>query len=281
MKYFLIIVILLAALALGVFYLYPDLIKNIQNPNENANSSDKDVGYPPDATSAVSAVKGEISKIEKIHNNDVKITGISAKDWPDSCLGLAATNEFCAEVITPGYEIKARAKDTDYLYRTDKEGKEARGSKMFKSAKLKISFLYPTGYFATERDLSTGQRYRYEVVLMEDTKENRNLVEGKAPGREAPPTINIGIYQNNLDGMTAENWIRGMGFSNFKLSDGVLKEKIVGGEKGLAYHATGLYENENVVLAKPDFIYMFTVFYFSPSDEIRFNYENILETVVF
>ncbi|MDZ4226851.1 MAG: hypothetical protein U1D26_00035, partial [Patescibacteria group bacterium] len=96
-----------------------------------------------------------------------------------------------------------------------------------------------------------------------------------------PPTITITIFQNNLDNYTTRGFVEGTNFSNFKLSDGNTTELSVGGEAGLKYSATGLYENDNVVVALPSYVYMFTAFYNSPTDRIRADFEDVLRSVEF
>ena len=152
----------------------------------------------------------------------------------------------------------------------------------YRSEKLGVAFLVPSGYFVNVVEAGNGERSHSAIVLMEDTKENRDLVTGKAgPGREAPPTITIGVFQNNLDSYTAKTFVEGTGDSNFKLSDGVLTDVVVGGESGLRYRATGLYENENVVVARPAFVYMFSVSYLERNDGMLDRFEQVLKTVEF
>jgi len=149
------------------------------------------------------------------------------------------------------------------------------------SEALGLSFTVPTGYFVYEVGNESGERSQYAIVLLEDTAENRSLVAGELPGREAPPTITINILQNNLDEYSTEGFVKDTNFSNFKLSNGETTEVLVGGERALAYDATGLYENKNVVIARPAFVYMFTAFYSSPSDSILTDFEKVLSSVAF
>ncbi len=154
-------------------------------------------------------------------------------------------------------------------------------AKTYTSEKLGVSFEYPAGYLINEVDASTGQRNRYSIVLIEDTPSNRDFIAGKMLNTDAPPTITISIYQNNLDHYTLEGFVKSTSFSNFKLSDDKLNETMVAGEPALHYRATGLWENENVVVARPDFVYMFTVFFANPSDKITSDFETILQSVLF
>jgi hypothetical protein len=147
--------------------------------------------------------------------------------------------------------------------------------------KFGVRFIEPENYFLIEKATPSGERLHTTVILAEDTTENRALFAGERPGTEGPPTVTIGIFQNDLDKYTTEGFIEGTNFSNFKLSDGKLTETTLGGESAFRYHATGLYENENVVIARANFVYMFTVSYNSPTDPIVSDFERLLESVQF
>jgi hypothetical protein len=174
-------------------------------------------------------------------------------------------------VILLGYFLLNNKVETDNLSEMES----------YLSEKLGLEFEYPKTYFIQEIEESTEERFRTTLVLAEDTEENRRVFAGEEPGREGPPTITIGIFQNNLDNYQTENWIKNTSFSNHGLSDGRLDEVFIGGERAIGYSATGLYENKNVVIARDNFIYMFTVFYLSPEDQIIKDFEDLLKTVKF
>ena len=154
-------------------------------------------------------------------------------------------------------------------------------SKLYTSDVYGVSFSYPAKYFVIEADAVDGERAQYSIVLMEDTPENRALISDPQSATEGPPTITIMLFQNNLDNYTTKRFIQDTNFSNFKLSDGVLATTTVDGEEGMRYSATGLYENTNVVIARPDLVYMFTAFYNAPNDAILADFEDILASVSF
>jgi len=118
-------------------------------------------------------------------------------------------------------------------------------------------------------------------VLAEDTPAIRELFSNPNSATEGPPTITITIFQNNLDRYTLQSFVEGTNFSNFKLSDGNKTEVTVGGETAWRYRATGLYENENVVVVRPDYVYMITAFFNSPEDAILTDFDEILKTITF
>lgn len=153
--------------------------------------------------------------------------------------------------------------------------------KTYTSRAYGISFSYPAKYFTYELDSGTGERIEHMIILIEDTPENRSLIAGERPGTEGPPVLMVGVYQNNLDMYTTESFVRNTNFSNFKLSDGVLVDTLVGGEAGLQYHSSGLYEHENVVVAQPGFVYMFSASFNSSNDQILADFREVLDSVIF
>jgi hypothetical protein len=79
-------------------------------------------GFPP----AVSAARQDLAQQLNLQAGNLIPTSIIPKDWPDSCLGAAGPDEMCAEVITPGFEIKFVVGVAEYVYHTDLEGKNLR-----------------------------------------------------------------------------------------------------------------------------------------------------------
>ncbi len=151
----------------------------------------------------------------------------------------------------------------------------------FEDKALGLSFEYPQTYFVALRQSSGGERGQYAIVLAEDKPEIREMFSNPKPGTEGPPTITVTIFQNNLDNYTLQNFVEGTDFSNFKMSDGRKTEITVGGETAWRYRATGLYENDNVVVVRPEYVYMFTAFFNSPYDQILKDSDVILKTVKF
>jgi hypothetical protein len=61
--------------------------------------------------------------------DQVTVVGAQAAEWPDSCLGLPAADEACAEAITPGYRVVLEAQGQAYEYRTNQDGSTVRLAK--------------------------------------------------------------------------------------------------------------------------------------------------------
>lgn len=50
---------------------------------------------------------------------DLSIVKSAAADWPDACLGLSGPDEFCAQMIVPGWSISVTDGQQTWQYRTD------------------------------------------------------------------------------------------------------------------------------------------------------------------
>lgn len=151
----------------------------------------------------------------------------------------------------------------------------------FRSDAFGISFDYPKNYFVALERSFDGEREQHAIVLAGDTPANRELFSNPKTATDGPPTITLSIFQNNLDYYTLQSFVEGTNFSNFKLSDGRKTEILIGGEKAWRYRATGLYENDNVVVVRPEYVYMITVFFNGPDDQIIKDFDELLRSVTF
>lgn len=136
-----------------------------------------------------------------------------------------------------------------------------------------LHFWYPPTLNLATRDFGNGERGHMQVVLTEKTAVYPQDGEG-------PPAISIDIFQN-MEGNTTGQWVQGMSYSNFKLSDGDLSPVEIGDETGLTYSWSGLYEGRSVVVARKDYVFMLSVTYLTPNDTLIQNFEDILKTVEF
>ncbi len=75
---------------------------------------------------AVAKVRAIVSERTNTPIGEVIIQTAIEKEWPDGCLGLGSPVENCIQMITPGYQIIAEAKGTNYIYRTDLDGTRIR-----------------------------------------------------------------------------------------------------------------------------------------------------------
>ncbi len=77
---------------------------------------------PPAAQPAAEAVKEDVAQKENVNKNEVAIVSVTSKEWPNSCLGINKPELVCLQIITPGYEIVARAHGNTYTYHTNASG---------------------------------------------------------------------------------------------------------------------------------------------------------------
>src|SRR5689334_3709069 len=68
------------------------------------------------------SVQNQISQTLGVAVENIKITQVEQKDWPNACLGLPQGNEACAEVATPGWLLTFNINGQEYKYRVDKTG---------------------------------------------------------------------------------------------------------------------------------------------------------------
>jgi hypothetical protein len=141
--------------------------------------------------------------------------------------------------------------------------------------KFGFTFDYPDTYTVEERNLDTGNRYHTSIVL---------ISKGFVPpdGGEGPTTINLDIYQNNLDNLSIERWIKETSASNYKLSsDGKLTSLTVDGEDALTYNWDGLYSGQTIVFEHDNNIYALSVTHMTPTDQILSDFEIVYDSFRF
>ncbi len=148
----------------------------------------------------------------------------------------------------------------------------------YSSSTFDVRFVYPDYYVLAEKKTGSAERNQYEVTLTADLESARESVSPT----EGPVSIVVSVYQNDLDNLTAEQFIETTSFSNFKQSpDGVITPVQVAGKQAYWYLWDGLYHGESVVVAEGDWIYMFSVTYNSSKDQIWKDYRELLKTVRF
>lgn len=75
-------------------------------------------GYPAGVLRAMDDLAGRL----KVPFDQIGVSKITTVDWPDSCLGLPAAGEMCAQMITPGFDVSLVVGTAQYHYHTDEGG---------------------------------------------------------------------------------------------------------------------------------------------------------------
>ena len=81
-----------------------------------------DEPYPPAVLVAIGAAAEATGALPQ----EVQVISYESRDWPDSCLGLAAAGEICAEAIVPGWIVRLNVGGTQVVFRLDDVGAELR-----------------------------------------------------------------------------------------------------------------------------------------------------------
>jgi len=137
-----------------------------------------------------------------------------------------------------------------------------------------FSFDYPDTYQVDERVIDNVNRIHKVIIL---------LPKGFIPpeGGEGPTTINLDIYQNNLDKLSIERWVKETSNSNYKLGDGKLTSTSVDGLDALTYNWDGLYRGQTIVFAYKDNIYAMSVTYMTSDDQILKDFDLVYNSFNF
>lgn len=72
------------------------------------------------------AVLQDLSRKVRIPVEKLKITSYTHKTWSDGCLGLPRRDEFCTQVLVPGWRITLSNNRQTWIYRSDRTGRVLR-----------------------------------------------------------------------------------------------------------------------------------------------------------
>ncbi|MEK7099799.1 MAG: hypothetical protein AAB883_01505 [Patescibacteria group bacterium] len=151
---------------------------------------------------------------------------------------------------------------------------------IYTSRPFGISFIYPKGYYLKERtDVGTPERPQLSVLLVEDTPENRDLVNGVSKDvREGPTAITVDAYPNP-EALSARDWMSKD--TNWTIRTSEVTDVTVGTTTGASYRWSGLYEGKSTVVTHGTHAYVFSVTWMTASDAILKDYDTLLTSVAF
>ncbi|HAT12991.1 MAG TPA: hypothetical protein DCS91_04870, partial [Microcoleaceae bacterium UBA11344] len=69
------------------------------------------------------ALFDELSRLTGIPPARLKVTASSRQSWPNTCLGLASSDELCGQMIVEGWRVVVSDGRHTWVYRTDARGK--------------------------------------------------------------------------------------------------------------------------------------------------------------
>jgi len=142
-----------------------------------------------------------------------------------------------------------------------------------------ISFSYPGKYFiANEKSTETEEMIYRITLLQKNPNQYDTLSETKLD--EEQNIIHITIFDNLTKNDTANTF-----FEKYYTSSNLsLKEKVdisIAGKEGIQYNTEGDYKSKNILIAQPEFIYLFTVYYNDTMSEIVSDFDNLVSSISF
>jgi hypothetical protein len=97
----------------------PETIAPVEAPVEAADEDSPPAELVEDLKSVVSSKTG-------LPSYEVIFVSSEAVEWPDACLGVSTPEEACAQMITPGYRITLTTLTQEFVFHTDRSGREFR-----------------------------------------------------------------------------------------------------------------------------------------------------------
>ena len=95
------------------------LESNLTNTKLLANQ----ISAPPNL---IKLVRQDLAQRTKIPLQEIAVKKSKPMTWPDGCLGLAKTDEFCTQMLIQGWQIILGHDKKNWVYRTDSQGKAIR-----------------------------------------------------------------------------------------------------------------------------------------------------------
>lgn len=74
------------------------------------------------------AIQNDLQQRTRISRNNFTITSFTPRTWSDACLGLASSNQMCAQVMIPGWRVVVSSNNPQntWVYRTNRDGTSLR-----------------------------------------------------------------------------------------------------------------------------------------------------------
>ncbi|MGK7923591.1 MAG: hypothetical protein AB4080_26695 [Trichodesmium sp.] len=101
-------------------YNLDDLQKLSKTTTQNGEKLAEQMEEIPD--NIVDAVRQDLGGKISISPEDIKVVKVSQETWPNTCLGLAKTDELCGQRLVEGWRIFLSNGNDIWIYRTDNRG---------------------------------------------------------------------------------------------------------------------------------------------------------------
>lgn len=122
MKYLFSGIVVLVILGVGVLLLNNSISKQKEQSRSSVDNAPPGSIHNLPVPEAVAAVRAHVAREMNAEESTVIVITAYKKEWGNSCLGLSAKDEMCAEIITPGYEVTVQVQNKQFVYRTNADG---------------------------------------------------------------------------------------------------------------------------------------------------------------
>lgn len=152
---------------------------------------------------------------------------------------------------------------------------DTRPLKTYYDPRYGIAFNFPDTYTVQEHDSITVPKHHTIVIG------DKAALANPPQNSESPPTMAIDIYDNPTK-ETPQKWITTNAASNYKQSENAaLATTTVAGIPAYAYAWDGLYRSASIVFPDNGKIYMLSVGYNSPDDQLYKDFAGIVAAIQF
>jgi len=148
----------------------------------------------------------------------------------------------------------------------------------YQNEEYNLSFEYPSNLYLYEGlNQGTETRPQLALFLVEDTQENRDVLEGRATeAREGPIGISVDVYQNPEE-LSASEWVQND--TNWTVATSEAEPVTVAGKEGVSFTWSGLYEGRTVVVTEGDKAYVMSTTWMTPEDHTLSDFELVLNSL--
>jgi len=152
--------------------------------------------------------------------------------------------------------------------------KNVEASKTFTDTRLGISFTYPAEY-AAQPSIAAGIDGALEAITLIRESDLASIPEGG----EGPTTMSFTFYQNNIQKLTADQWVTKTAYSNYKLASGKVSPLVIDGREAFTYAWDGLYRGLSGAINHGDWILVASVTTLTPEDAIAGDFQDVIKSV--
>lgn len=118
---------------------------------------------------------------------------------------------------------------------------------IYHSDRAGFRFEYPAGYVIESREIPSNESNVIEAIDIWTPKDYQGMNAQPSPYLESPANVSVEVYRNSRR-LPLKDWVAQ---TNRFVSPNNFKSLTVAGQDAIAFHSTGLYESENVVIPSP------------------------------